>query len=495
MTQRLIGNSGVPATLGLLAVAASILLLACSDSPSSPVGSQPDRPNLILIVTDDMAVTDTSFMPTLLELAADRGTTFSNAFVTTPQCGPSRASILRGQYVHNHGMLRNELPFGGFVVLRDLGLERSTVATWVKSAGYTTAYVGKYMNHYGDETHADWDYVPPGWDEWYALVPGLGKKLPFFDFQLNENGTLRQYSGPDRYATDVQNALAVDFVRRRARAGTSFFLMIGAFAPHEPATPAPRDVGTSGGAIAPRTPSFNEEDVSDKPVEMTFPLLETSYIAWMDGLYRRRVESLSSVDDMLDSLVAALQETRASENTYIFFTSDNGMHLGQHRLRHGKGRAYDEDLRVPLIVIRPGGSGGRVREEIVLSIDIAPTLADLAGAPIPGFVDGRSLASFLAGDVFASLIRPAWRKQFLAEHWNTQADDVPRLLWAALRTRDQTYIEWTSGGRELYDLNSDPFQLQNGYPSADSAALAELSARLEELKSCSRADCRVAEGF
>jgi N-acetylglucosamine-6-sulfatase len=481
-----------------------VCLLGTGCGPNTGVVRTSDRPNVVLILTDDL---DAGLLeeyparyPNLRDLAAE-GTTFENAFVTDPLCCPSRATILRGQYTHNHQIVGNWRPQGGAKKFFDLGHEDSTVATWLQDESYRTALVGKYMNdYYGDR-------VPVGWDDWYAIAGG------HLSEDLNENGRVRRYD-PERYHLDAVLAdKAADYVRRPSDDGAPFFMWVGTQAPHAPATPAPRHEGTFPEARLPRSPSFDEEDVSDKPDWVRDnPPLDQERIAPMQDLYRNRLRSMLAVDEMVGRLVDALKDRGELDNTYIFFTSDNGWHAGEHRLTPGKWTAYEEDTRVPLVVRGPGVPEGETLEHLVLNNDLAPTFADLAGAKIPSFVDGRSLAPLFDGDPLAE---ENWRSAFLVEagteilgptavpplSGDPLPEDwqrAPREDWGrpgleAVRTGEHLYIEYGTGERELYDLKGDPYQLENLYESAAPELLGRLKGRLAALSGCSGDDCRAAE--
>ncbi len=445
------------------------------------------KPNIILILTDDLDMSTIPYMPRLKALLTDRGTTFANFFVSDSLCCPSRSSILRGQYAHNHGVLSNTPPDGGFERARALEIEKSTIATWLQGAGYRTVLLGKYLNGYPANEPT---YVPPGWDEWYGA---LGNK-PYsnFNYQLNENGQLVSYGGKrEDYLTDVIGGKAIDFIKRTSSTGKPFFVYLATFAPHQPAVPAPRHLNEFADVKAPRPPSFNEEDVSDKPSRIrNLPPLNANAIANIDNLYRKRLQSMLAVDEMITNLVATLEATGTLKNTYIFFTSDNGFHLGEHRLRPGKTMPYDEDLRVPLIVRGPGVAAGRVVEHMGVNIDFAPTFAELGGVTsVPSFVDGRSLMPVLGANPPPL---NSWRQAFVAEYWEARRGRS-ELQYQAIRTRDTLYVEWTNGEKELYDLGNDPYELQSLHAAASPDVLGKLSSWLNALRACAAATCRAAE--
>ena len=482
----------------------------------------PGRPNVILILTDDLDAASISHMPNLRSLLIERGTTFENAFVTDPLCCPSRATILRGQYAHNHEILGNEPPHGGFEKFRAMGRQNSTMATWLQSEGYRTILVGKYMNGY-EGTH-----VPPGWDEWYAVSGN------YMSTQLNENGTINDYDPEQDYLTDVLAERAAGYVGRPGGGAPSFFvphrpffMWLGTTAPHQPADPAPRHANALADVSLPKPPSFDEADVSDKPDWIgDNPPLNPQQVAFAQDLYRKRLQSMLAVDEMIGQLVDTLRESGELEDTYIFFTSDNGFHLGTHRLTAGKWTAYEEDINVPLIVRGPGVPEGRKLEHLVLNNDLAPTFAELGGAEAPAFVDGRSLAPLLAENP-PSL--EEWRSAFLVEAMAESAEvppsvddrsliplltgdtqppedtrrsspldeaplkDAGRPELVAVRAEDRLYVEYETGESELYDLQEDPYQLHNVYEETGLEHLWRLEASLDALRECAAEECRVAE--
>ena len=466
---------------------------------------------MILVLADDLDARllqqHSADYPNLRKVAAE-GTTFQNAFVTDPLCCPSRTTILRGQYAHNHHIFGNGWPLGGSRKFRELGHEDSTLGTWLQDGGYRTALFGKYMNGYYGKR------VPAGWDDWYAISGGHASST------LNENGRIRHYDPEYHHLDDVLSERASDYIARTAgadppffTANRPFFMWIGTQAPHAPATPALRHEDAFPDARLPHPPSFDEADVSDKPDWIRDnPPLDQKRIAPMEDLYRKRLQSMLAVDDMVGALIKALHESGELDNTYIFFTSDNGWHAGEHRLTPGKWTAYEEDSRVPLIVSGPGVPAGKTLEALVLNNDLAPTFADLAGAKTPNFVDGRSLRPLLTGDL---PLTEDWRSAFLVEattellgptavpplsgdplpkDWRS----APREDWGrpgleALRTEDRLYVEYGNDERELYDLREDPYQLNNRYGAEQPDLLRRLRGRLEALRGCSGDACRAAE--
>lgn len=467
----------------------SIILFGCEPSSTSRVRST--QPNIIFILSDDQDAASYAFMPKARKLLSNQGMTLDNFFVTSPLCCPSRASILRGQYPHNTQILDNKPPGGGFEKFYQLGLESSTVATWLQAAGYHTMLAGKYLNGYADTGKSVFPtiYVPPNWTEWYGA---FGSAHEGFNYRMNENGRVVAYGNKSEdYNVDVLAKKAVSTIE--SKTGRPFFLYIAPLVPHIPAVPAPRHSDLFTEVKAPRTPSFNEVDVSDKItfVNRKKPLTEKE-LGDIDDLYQRRLQTLQALDDLIERVVTALEDTGQLENTYIIYTSDNGYHMGEHRLRPSKNTPYEEDIRVPFVIRGPGIMPGTRLDALTLNIDLAPTFAAMAGVQPPDFVDGRSLLPQLQGKT-----PPTWRSSFLLQKQKStpsQAEEedtsATPLSFLGLRTINYTYVEWNNGEKELYDLRKDPYQLQNIASQADPTLLQEFSHHLQELSQCKAEDCR-----
>ena len=452
--------------LRFLPVLLALLALSCSAQ-----AQEAQKPNFVLIVTDDMAASDLQHMPLTQEHLASKGMTFSSALVSDPLCCPSRATILTGLYPHNHGIwsIYNQRG-GGARGMRVL--EGKTIASKLQATGYTTGLAGKYANGY------DGSWVPSGWDWWRGMVG---------------NEPAQRYSLQGR--TVGYRGAQADLLANQADAFLSetegpFFLHLGPWAPHGPADVAARHADLFAGWRAPRTPAFNERDVSDKPANVRKRrMLDAGDRRALDHRYRGRLRSLQAVDEMVASIVTDLEAAGKLDNTYIALTSDNGWLQGEHRIRLGKVYPYEESVKVPLVVRGPGVAEGVTSESLVLNNDLAPTLADLAGVGTPE-VDGRSLAPLLSG-----LPELTWRDGALVE---TRRERRPDGAWVnpptyqAVRTAQYKYIEYTTGEKELYDLEGDPYELENlagQRPELES----DLSAKLDALKSCAGDTCRSAE--
>ena len=472
------------------AVAAAI----ASITLAAPAAASPDeqrdpnraqkRPNVIVIETDDQS-NSLRGMNNVARLLASKGTTFANSYAAYPLCCPSRATFLTGQYSHNNRVISTDL-IQGYGALD----ETRTLPVWLGRSGYRTAMVGRYLNGYGTddgvvEEVRDTRQIPPGWSEWYALTAGTDQRR--YNYRLNENGKVRRYGKrPSDYVTDVLAGHAVDFIERRAPRPKPFFLWFTPSAPHgeqsrgpgasRDPTPAPRHLGRFADATLPRTPAFNEEDVSDKPARLrATPPLSPGTVADLDLRYRSQLESLLAVDDAVKRMVGRIRRAGDKRMTYFVFTSDNGLQMGSHRLLF-KSFLYEESTRVPLVIRGPRFPRGVVREQLVSNVDLAPTISALARVRPTLPMDGRSLLgpardpSVLSG------------RELLLESNKTNS--------VAVRSGDWVYIEHAGGDRELYDLAADPFQLESLHASPPHAAIRDrLAARLAQVRDCLGPSC------
>lgn len=454
-----------PFVAGLLALVglAVVVFTTVAASAQTPAGPPPRRPNILLIVTDDQRWDTLGVMPVVQRELAARGVTFTNAFVSNPLCCPSRASILTGDYSHTTGVYRQTTPFGAFPSFRD----DSTLATWLDDAGYATGLFGKYIDAYQHDSLSG--YVPPGWDRWYAFVHS-----GYYNYGVTVDGKA-EFHGADPatdYSTTVLGDAAVDFVRS-APPDRPLFVEFAPAAPHEPAIAEPRFDDRFRDLLPQRPPSYDEADVSDKPAYVQqWPAITDQWKRWIDGFRRRQYQTLQSVDQQVGRLLDALERTGRLDETVVVFTSDNGLLWGEHRWKK-KEVPYEEALRVPMIVrYDPLITQGRSEDALVLNVDLAPTLAALAGVTHPA-TDGMSMKPLLTdGSV-------PWRNDFLIEHMEG-ANPVPS--YCGVRTRTSKYIRYVTGEREFYDLSEDPYELVDAVDDpARASQVASLDARLDEL--------------
>jgi N-acetylglucosamine-6-sulfatase len=418
------------------------------------------RPDIVLVLTDDQRADTIWAMPTVRTEVVERGVHSPNAFVVNPLCCPSRASILTGKYSYSTGVYRNDPPHGGFEAFDD----RSTVATWLQAAGYRTALVGKYLNGYRGK------YLPPGWDHWFVTYGGDR----YYGYTSNMDGELRTAGeDPSAYSTTVLADDADAFIRS-TEPTRPLFLLLAPHAPHDPATPAPGDADAFDDLAEWRPASFDEPDVADKPDHIRKRArFDAATRTEVDRFRMDQHRSLLAVDRAVGQILQALRETGRLAQAFVAFTSDNGMHWGEHRW-DTKIVPYEESIRVPFVIRFDAViDAPRIDERIVLNIDLAPTFAELAGAVTPG-CDGQSLVELLRDST------SQWRRDFLVEHLGLNRPQVP--TYQAVRTERHVYVRYGTGETELYDLTSDPLQLDNEAldPERDEAR-ATLERRLEEL--------------
>jgi arylsulfatase A-like enzyme len=441
------------------------------------------RPNIVFVLTDDLRSDDLQYLPNVLELSRE-GTYFLNNIVADSRCCPSRATIFTGQLPHNTGVYTNSPPRGGNSAFVKHGGVQRTFAITLRNMGYRTALFGKYINGYGAGNGG----IPPGWTDWAATA----RAYTGFDYTLNVDGTPRQYGEqPQDYMTDVLADMGERFLQDSVLDPRPFFLELSTFAPHLPAVPAPRHVGLVPKLKAPRGPAFNKP-VTDAPqwLASRTPISHPARDE-IDARYRNRVRSLVAVDEMIGRVRDRLETLGLASNTIFVFSSDNGFHLGDHRLLPGKMTAFDVDIRVPLIVAGPGVPAGGTVEALTQNTDFAPTFEELAGAQPSATVDGRSLVGLMHGEP----VPADWRAGAVIEHLGeakAKAKDPDAQSNAAgnpptyfsLRTATGTYVEYRNGEREFYDRTQDPYEQANVYDRLTGTQQRSLSVALASLLTC-----------
>jgi N-acetylglucosamine-6-sulfatase len=468
---------------------ATVFALAALAGPAAAEAAPVERPNIVVILTDDQTLESMRVMSGVKRSLAAEGTTFERAFVSNALCCPSRATLFSGQYSHNHGVIGNAPPDGGYERLD----KSNWLPVWLQRAGYRTVHIGKFLNRYGIRNPVE---VPPGWSEWYASVDP--STYSFYGYTLNENGLLNTYGldlNPIYYSTDYYAERALSVIRRMGDTRTPFFLSLAFLAPHsggpsdadDPAglvtpSPAPRHAGRFAGERLPGDPSYNEADLSDKPSFIqVLPPITAARAAAIDENYQQRLESLLAVDEAVVRLVDTLRAERELDNTLILFTSDNGFFHGEHRVALGKVLVYEPSIRVPLIMRGPGVPVGERRRQLVTNADLAPTILEAAGATAGKPQDGRSLFPLLEDRGLE------WGRDLLIDG----APGVNQPAFDALRTYRYVYVQHANGERELYDLERDPHQLTSLHNDPAYAEVqAELSLRLGMLAVCAGRSCR-----
>jgi arylsulfatase A-like enzyme len=516
-----------------------VILAACcfvTTRAEADLLSPGSRPNIVVIMTDDLdemllqSALDANLLPQIEQTFILSGVKMSNSFVSNSECCPSRATFMSGQYTHNHGVLTNAPPFA-FPSFND----SVTIATWLTDAGYLTGFTGKYLNGYAGAKDLNGDgnidpdelgYIPPGWHWWQGLLDPSTYKVYGYSILNSITGDTEYYA--DRYQTETLSEKAVSFIDSVETEDdlAPFFLWVSTLAPHSeisPETvlcqidtgslvidlgtirPAPAYDGAAGAITLPKTASFNETDISDKPnwfQNFVSNQLNANDIACIQDTFRDKLESLLSVDDLVGNVLDALERNGETSETVIIFTSDNGFQYGQHRLaRPSKTYPYEESIRVPLYFRDLSVNAPRSIEFAALNNDMAPTFVDLAGGIPATSIDGRSLLP-----TFEQTPPSTWRKRILVEHYYKYV--VP--TYSAIRNfagTDFTYVEYKSaigpsgewlgcvpGLCEWYMLETDPFQntsrhdapqLQNFIPT--------MQKLLRGLRQCSNGTCKTIE--
>jgi arylsulfatase A-like enzyme len=530
------------AVAATILVTVAVVLAGAAAADGRPVGAgKGKQPNILVVMTDDMALDDLQFMPKTNRLLADKGTTFADAVDSFPLCCPARATFITGQYAHNHGVEGNFAPFGWYGMKH----RANTLPAWLDKAGYDTAMVGKWLNGYGAmDAHGE---VPVGFDTWRGLLDVSA--YDYFNFVMNRDGKLKswgdkefarklvkfahmevddepdtigtilanliKYFGPPPYtywgsektrdySPDVTGQVAKRLVRRERHSRKPFFVWWSPAAPHREDVsttlmgkpgpdprPAPRYADESADLNLPRPPSFNEEGTGDIPANMDKAVpLTGDAIAQLELDYQGRAGSLMAVDDHVATLVKTLRETDQLDNTVIVFVSDNGWLQGEHRIPGDKFLPYDESLRVPLIVRGPGIPKGETVHGQVSNIDFAPTLVDFANATAGRTMDGLSLIPTIKDPskrpnraLGIEALQPLFRGAIPNNGW-----DRP---YQGVRTDRYTYVVYTeTGDTQLFDRKNDPYELHNLHGDPAYADIeAELDRKMNELADCAGKAC------
>ena len=428
-------------------------------------------------MSDDQRADDLASMTNLATLITE-STKFSNAYVTTPLCCPSRSSILSGEYAHNHGVLGNTSPYG-FEAFRD----SETIATWLQDAGYKTALIGKYLNGYA-ETKGE--YIPPGWDTFQAFVQGPN----YFKYSIEnfidgiDKGLLRYGREEEDYSTGILTQNAIDFLENtEANDEQPFFLYFTPYAPHEPATPSEKYKNMAANIDPTSFPSYNEEDLSDKSEWLQdLPLISQEDQEKLENYGSLTAGALKDLDDGIGKIIETLKSKNELENTVIIYMADNGLQWGEHRIVLTKNTPYEESIHVPMVIYDGRAPTGQALDEFALNIDISPTLLDFAGLTIPDSVDGQSLTQLINGE------KDDWRTSFLTEAWGNKREGE---TFTGIHQGQWSYFDFGSGQIELYDLQADPYQLNNLAKDKKYAdELKTLQDELTRLKDCKGKECK-----
>lgn len=408
------------------------------DSENYKQYERSEKPNIILIVTDDQdeMLGSMSTMTKTLKIMGQEGVRLNNSFVSTPMCCPSRSSLLTGLYPHNHHIFTNNDNCSGPVW--QATHEPRTFAKYLSDAGYRTGFFGKYLNEYNGT------YIPPGWREWVGLV----KNSRYYNYTLNFNG--QKVKHDDNYYSDYFTDLIANDSVTFLRMSKQYFptkpvlMMVSTPAPHGPEDAAPQYQHMFENNTLHRTPSWNYVNNSDKQwLLKEMKPLDPVGIAFTDILQRKRLQTLQSVDNLVEKVYYQLRLLGELDNTYIIYTSDHGYHLGQFGVVKGKALPYDFDIRVPLYVRGPGILRDTVIPNIVGNIDIAPTILDMAGIEVPEHIDGRSILKLIKSHKlennfegnFVQTKRP-WRDTLLIERGKV----TPKMIKDVAKYHDEIIL-------------------------------------------------------
>ncbi|KAL8565413.1 hypothetical protein ACOMHN_029106 [Nucella lapillus] len=492
----------------LVAAVLSVVFALCGAKP----------PNIVFVLTDDQDTELGGQMPIkkIRNLIGNEGITFQNMFVSSPLCCPSRSSIMTGKYVHNHHAANNSISGGCSSHSWQKEQEPEAFAVHLQKAGYDTMFAGKYLNQYGKKSAGGVAHIPPGWTEWIGLV-GNSK---YYDYHLSINGKEEKH-GHDYekdYFTNYINRKAMKFLGAQTDKGRPFFMMLSTPACHAPFTPANPYNGTFPEERAPRNGSFNVKP-KDKHwlIQQTIVPLPENSITYIDNTFRNRWRTLLSVDDMVENVYNLLEKKDLLDNTYIFFSSDNGYHLGQFGLPYDKRQLYEFDIRVPLMVRGPGIKPGQVTQQNAMNIDLGPTFVSLAGGQVPPTMDGKPLTLVWSQGGPLSSQKAPFRSQLLVEHqgehgfvpqcdqyrgqgmfncdpncvcedsWNNtfsciRADRPPHVYKYCVMKDNVNFVE-------MYELTGDRYEFKNLAQSADPSLLTSLKADLKRLEVCQGPSC------
>jgi N-acetylglucosamine-6-sulfatase len=557
------------AALAVLALVLGLVIATSEEASAARAkASELQKPSFVVVQTDDetmeelydgvrmLSGAEEFAMPNTLQLLGEKGVTFSRYYTPYSLCAPSRVSLLTGRYAHNDNVRGNVPPNGGWTGFQSRLAYTHNLATWLQGAGYRTIHIGKILNGYGDAPYSPGTEEPPGWTSWHTILNSDTSHYAY-GYMLNNNGVVegpygdsgswetREYGAiddfgcpyaplnglPCYYETDKFNQLAIEELAATPPE-QPFYMQVDYTSPHgdfrKPAGPQPatRDIGRFAGAPLPdsRAEGFNEGNVNDKPRFIReAPYLSATEIHTYRVYYQNCLNALISVDEGVKGIIDELGGLGRLRNTYVIFTSDNGFFFGQHRLVGGKFLAYEPATHLPLIIRGPGIKPNTQSGQLASTVDIAPTILELAEVAPDKSVDGVSLAPYAKDSTLRS------RRPLLFESF-VQTDDVeangqaptetstpertaagpargkllgranpaahasvvaPPKNYYGIRLGPYKYIEWPDGEKELYDINKDPNELNNIVRDSNLAPIRNfMHQELERLEECSGRTCQ-----
>ncbi|KAB8268617.1 alkaline-phosphatase-like protein [Aspergillus minisclerotigenes] len=459
-----------------------------------------DKPNFIVILTDDQdqQLYSMKYMPKVKKLLTDEGVYFNHHYATVALCCPARASLWTGKAAHNTNVTNLGPPYEGW--------NSKWLPVYMQKSGYKTYFTGKLMNNHNVNNYMNGlkEMGLDGHD--FMIDPGT---YQYTNTTLQHNFD-KPKSYPGVYATDLLANKSMAWIDDAAKAKKPFFLAINPVNPHNnyqwgkgwtKPVPAKRHEGTFPDAKVPRSVSFNPDRPSGAAWVHELPQLSDAVINDNDLYYRRRLQALQAVDDLVETTIDTLNRHNMLDNTYIIYTSDNGFHISQHRLMPGKRCPYEEDVNVPMIIRGPGIPKGKTADIVTSHLDIAPTIVEWAGGQGPGDFDGSVIPKKGTTNPEES-----W-EHVEVEHWGAVSDkrDVPLSgkvnTYKAIRVIGDKYnlfySVWCEGDHEVYDMSTDPYQMNNLYNSTEKVlgvSMKKLEHRLDALtlvlKTCKAKTCQ-----
>jgi N-acetylglucosamine-6-sulfatase len=453
--------------------------------------------NVVLVLADDLDWKLWNDVPRLRALQG-QGMTFTNYVVSDSLCCPSRTTIFRGQYVHNHQVVSNDsVTGGGWPTFRDKGYPTDCLPTWLHSDGVYTGLVGKYLNEF-PQTLAEATVKQPGWDTFVVPYTNAAAYAGY-DYTLDDNGVVQQYgSTPQDFLNDVLNRKAVEFL---ASAPDRFFLELSSLTPHLPSPVAPRHAGSHAFTAVPRDPAFDSPITNPPSWLASLQPFGPKAVRRMDQLWQQRAESAESFADSVQVVMDELKRTGHDKDTLVLVTSDNGFHVGSYRSKQGKRTAFDTDTVVPLVAIGPGVPKGTVVDAMTSETDVAPTITTLLGVDAPAWVDGQSIAGYFDPSMQPFGAQPNTRTAALSESLGIAGPGDPDFEpsappgFTALRTKEWLYVESLLGEKELYNRIADRYELNNIIDTAPASTVLALQRQFTAMQQCAGDTCRVADSM
>ncbi|KAG0341032.1 hypothetical protein BG004_006175 [Podila humilis] len=465
------------------------------------------KPNFLVFLTDDQdrRMHSLDHLPLVKKYLRDQGTEFTNYYTTTAMCCPSRVSLWSGQFAHNHNVTDESPPHGSYTKFVSQKLDQNWLPTWLQQAGYSNNYIGKFINGVSPNLKK----APKGFDKdhWEPLVaPNI---YTFYSpiFATND-GPLEKHDGV--YQTDIISDKSIQILDGLAQNNSNPFLfVISPTAPHDevwvqpdgnvqftPPVPAKRHEHLFKGAKAPRTPSFNPSKQDKVSWLKDLPRLNATEIDTIDATFRARLQSLQATDELVERVIKRLEHNGQLENTYIVYTTDNGYHLGTHRMFAGKQTAYEEDTNIPFIIRGPGIAKNKKSNAVATHTHFPATVLKLAGLPVPDSLDAHSIPVLENKSVYGkdqsseAFSVEFWSQAFMENstaRFDTNTYKSVRLIGNGYNL---LYTVWCTGEHEYYDLVKDPFQVKNIYKDTKASLLNRLDALLNVLRTCKGSTCR-----